>query len=297
MAMELTTWFGQIDLENGNFVPAGDRDQMTDKLIELSAAQVTGEGLPEAKQPDLRVLAKACGFVSSDAEYTNLLRDVALGLVKRKLKSLATVESNVLQMIEALDDLDQTANLLDERLYEWSLLHRDDLARDKDLAKALTGRGPMGDLATAIMNLKASRQQIEEALSQSIQTIAPNLSSLAGPLLAARLMSRAGSLERLSQMPSSAIQLIGAEKSLFKHLKGKAPSPKHGLIYRHPAILKAPKKQRGRLARALSGKLAIAARIDYHSGVIWPELKETLDNRLSEIRRSGKRTDAPKPKV
>lgn len=295
--MELTTWFGQIDLENGNFVPAGDRDQMTDKLIELSAAQVTGEGLPEAKQPDLRALAKACGFVSSDAEYTNLLRDVALGLVKRKLKSLATVESNVLQMIEALDDLDQTANLLDERLYEWSLLHRDDLARDKDLAKALTGRGPMGDLATAIMNLKASRQQIEEALSQSIQTIAPNLSSLAGPLLAARLMSRAGSLERLSQMPSSAIQLIGAEKSLFKHLKGKAPSPKHGLIYRHPAILKAPKKQRGRLARALSGKLAIAARIDYHSGVIWPELKETLDNRLSEIRRSGKRTDAPKPKV
>jgi nucleolar protein 56 len=290
--MELTAWFGQIDLESGQFIPAGDTDQMIDKLMELSAANATGERLQEERQPNLRTLAKSCGFVGSDAQYTRLLRDVALGLVQRKLKSLATIEADVLQMIEALDDLDQAANLLDERLYEWSLLHRDELARDRDLAKSLAGQGPMGDLASAIMNLRESRLKIEDSLNSSIYSIAPNLSSLAGPLLAARLMSRAGSLHRLSQMPSSTIQLIGAEKSLFKHLKGKAPSPKHGLIYRHPAILNAPKKLRGRLARALSGKLAIAARIDYHSGVIWPELKETLDKRLSEIRRSGKRKNA-----
>jgi nucleolar protein 56 len=295
--MELTAWFGKIDLESVHFIPAGDKDQIIDKLMKLQPVQISGEGQPEAKQPDLRALAKACGFVSGDDQYTGLLRDVALGLAKRKLKSLSTIEADVLQMIESLDDLDQATNLLDERLYEWSLLHRDDLSRDKDLAETLAGRGSMGDLATSIMSLKASRQQIEEALSSSINTIAPNLSILAGPLLAARLISRAGSLQRLSQMPSSSIQLIGAEKSLFKHLKGKAPSPKHGLIYRYPAILNAPKKLRGRLARALSGKLAIAARIDYHSGVFSPELKETLDRRLSEIRRSGKRTDAARPKV
>jgi nucleolar protein 56 len=288
--MELTAWFGQVDPESGHFSPADDVNQMIDKLIQ--PAQIPGD-----RQPDLRALAKACGFVSSDADYTRMLREVALGLVQRKLKSLVTIEAEVLQMIEALDDLDKAANLLDERLYEWSLLHRDCLARNRDLAMSLAGQGSMGDLAKAIMNLRMSRQQIEEALCQSISTIAPNLSSLAGPLLAARLMSRAGSLHRLSQMPSSAIQLMGAEKSLFKHLKGKAPSPKHGLIYRHPAILNAPKKLRGRLARALSGKLAIAARIDYHSGIISPELKETLENRLSEIRRADRRADPARRRV
>jgi nucleolar protein 56 len=137
------------------------------------------------------------------------------------------------------------------------------------------------------MDLRRSRQRIEEELSRLISTIAPNLSELAGPLLAARLMSHAGSLRRLSELPSSAVQIMGAEKSLFKHLNGKAPSPKHGLIYRHPAIMNAPKRLRGRLSRALAGKLSIASRIDYHSGVISPELKTTLENRLSEIRKMG----------
>jgi nucleolar protein 56 len=91
----------------------------------------------------------------------------------------------------------------------------------------------------------------------------------------------------LSELPSSTVQIIGAEKSLFKHLKGKAPSPKHGLIYRHPAIMNSPKRLRGRLARALAGKLSIAARIDYHNGIISPELKGSLENRVSEIRRTG----------
>jgi nucleolar protein 56 len=295
--MELIAWFGQINQESGHFIPAGSVDDMIDELMQSSDINAIDEGLQEEKQPDLRALAKAYGFVSSDAQYMRLLREVTLGLAKKMLMSRTTIEADALQMIEALDDLDQATNLLDERLYEWSLLHRDELSRDKDLASGLLGQGPMGDLASAIMSLRLSRQQIEDALSHSIYTIAPNLSSLAGPLLAARLMSRAGSLQRLSQMPSSTIQLIGAEKSLFKHLKGRASSPKHGLIYRHPALLNAPREQRGRLARALSGKLAIAARIDYHSGVTSPELKNALDKRLLEIRQSGKRMNAARRKV
>jgi nucleolar protein 56 len=241
----------------------------------------------EKTQPDLRELAKACHYVEDDCEYNRLLRVVAIELVRGELRSLSTVEQDVLQMIEALDNMDKSINLLEERLYEWSLLHREDLARTKDLPLSLAGQGPLGELGTAIMDLRRSRQRIEEELSGSISTIAPNLSELAGPLLAARLMSRAGSLRRLSELPSSAVQIMGAEKSLFKHLNGKAPSPKHGLIYRHPAIMNAPKRLRGKLSRALAGKLSIASRIDYHSGVISPELKGSLENRLSEIRKMG----------
>jgi len=278
--MELVAWFGRVDSESAPFIAAGDVDQMVEKL--------TGPYLiPEKTQPDLRAYAKACHYVEDDCEYNRLLRDVALELVRRELRSLATVEQDALQMIEALDDMDKSINLLEERLYEWSLLHRDDIARSKDLPLSLTGHGPLGELATAITDLRRSRQRIEEDLSSSISTIAPNLSGLAGPLLAARLISRAGSLRRLSELPSSTVQIIGAEKSLFKHLKGKAPSPKHGLIYRHPAIMNSPKRLRGRLARALAGKLSIAARIDYHNGIISPELKGSLENRVSEIRRTG----------
>ena len=278
--MELVAWFGPVNPESMSIVAAEGVEEMVEKLT-LSSP------VPEKAQPDLRAYAKACHFVKDDCEYNRLLRDVALELVKRELRSLATVEQDVLQMIEALDDMDKSINLLEERLYEWSLLHRDDIARTKDLPHSLAGQGPLGELATAVMGLRRSRQRIEEELCSSISAIAPNLSELAGPLLAARLMSRAGSLRRLSDLPSSAIQIMGAEKSLFKHLKGKAPSPKHGLIYRHPAIMNAPKRLRGRLSRALSGKLAIAARIDYHSGIISPELKVSLENRLSEIRRTG----------
>ena len=278
--MELVAWFGLVDPESMSIVVAEGVEEMVEKLTYPSTTL-------EKTQPDLRELAKACHYVEDDCEYNRLLRDVAIELVRGELRSLATVEQDVLQMIEALDNMDKSINLLEERLYEWSLLHREDLARTKDLPLSLTGQGPLGELATAIMDLRRSRQRIEEELSRSISTIAPNLSELAGPLLAARLMSRAGSLRRLSELPSSAVQIMGAEKSLFKHLNGKAPSPKHGLIYRHPAIMNAPKRLRGRLSRALAGKLSIASRIDYHSGVISPELKESLENRLSEIRRTG----------
>jgi nucleolar protein 56 len=278
--MELVAWFGRVDTESMSIVVVVDVEQMVEKLTYPSPTI-------EKTQPDLRALAKACHYVEDDCEYNRLLRDVALDLVRGELRSLSTVEQDVLQMIEALDNMDKSINLLEERLYEWSLLHREDLARTKDLPLSLTGQGPLGELATAIMDLRKSRQRIEEELSRSISAIAPNLSELAGPLLAARLMSRAGSLRRLSELPSSAVQIMGAEKSLYKHLKGKAPSPKHGLIYRHPAIMNAPKRLRGRLSRALAGKLSIASRIDYHSGVISPELKTTLENRLSEIRRTG----------
>ena len=276
--MELVAWFGLVNLESMSIVVVGDVEQMVEKLTYPSSTL-------EKTQPDLRALAKACHYVEDDFEYNRLLRDVAIELVRGELRSLATVEQDVLQMIEALDNMDKSINLLEERLYEWSLLHREDLARTKDLPLSLTGQGPLGELATAIMDLRRSRQRIEEELSRSMSAIAPNLSELAGPLLAARLMSRAGSLRRLSELPSSAVQIMGAEKSLYKHLKGKAPSPKHGLIYRHPAIMNAPKRLRGRLSRALAGKLSIASRIDYHSGVISPELKGSLENRLSEIRR------------
>lgn len=279
--MEILTWFGNVDQEAGIFVPVEGAEGIA----------VASQGQDMAKseeQPDLRALAKACGFVKDDKEYNARLRETAISLVRRQLKAWATAEQDLLQAVEALDDLNQSVNLLDERLYEWSRLHRDEIVHGMDLASSLSQDKSMGELARAILSLRESRQRLEDEVASAAASLAPNLSSLAGPVLAARLISRAGSLKRLAEMPSSVIQVMGAEKALFKHLHGKAPSPKHGIIYRHPAILGTPKRLRGRMARTLAAKLAIAARLDYAGSSLLAELKGDLDRRIIEVRRSKK---------
>lgn len=281
--MEIIAWFGRVNPETGSFTPAEDACALADGLIRPPPA---GDACL-FPQPDLRVLALACGFASNDREYTSRLRERALELVRRQLDALATKKQDLLQAVEALDDLSVAVNLLDERLYEWSRLTREKVVQGRDLAVALSGDEITGVLARASLSLRESRRIMDEKVSAAASDIAPNLSSIAGPVLASRLISRAGGLKQLARMPASAIQVMGAEKSLFKHLKGHAPSPKHGLIYRHPAVGNAPRRQRGKTARALAGKLAIAARLDYYSAGLSPDLKVSLDKRLAEIKRSG----------
>ena len=280
--MEIIAWFGKIDQEAGSFIHvAGETEGMIEALLESKSTACP------VRQPDLRSLAKACGYAANDSEYNSRLREVAMGLVHRQLVALATAEQDLLQAVEALDDLFSAVNLLDERLYEWSRLHRQEIIHGKDLAEILCEDEIMGALARAVLNLREARNNMEKEVSASVESLAPNLSCLAGSVLAARLISRAGSLRRLAKMPSSSIQIMGAEKSLFKHLNGHAPSPKHGIIYRHPAVIGAPKRLRGKVARTLSGKLAIAARLDYFGQGLSPDLMKTLEKRLTDIRIKG----------
>ncbi len=286
--MEFLAWFGKVDRESGSIFPADDTDEMIETLL-LPKVE-----LCPSPQPDLRAMAKVCGFVESDQDYNSRLRGVALGLVRRQLKALTGAEQDLLQAVEALDDLNQALNLLDERLYEWSRLRRQEIAHGRDLAEALSDDEITGKLARAILRLRDTWEAMEKEVGLGAERIAPNLSLLAGPVLAARLISRAGSLRRLSEMPSSTLQVMGAEKALFKHLKGNAPSPKHGIIYRHPAVIGAPKRLRGKAARALAGKLAIAARMDYNGAGIFPDLKSSLEKRLADIKSRGRKAPLKK---
>ncbi|NMB85412.1 MAG: putative NOP5 family protein [Methanosaeta sp. PtaB.Bin018] len=287
--MQISAWFGKIDRETGSFLPAGDTDAMVEALL----CQEEHEACP-AHQIDLRAMAKDCGFVAGDREYNLRLREVAMEKVRRQLKLLVTAEQDLLLAVEALDDLSRVVNLLDERLYEWSRLRRQEIVHGKDLAEVLSNDAVTGELARTVLCLRRSHAAMEADVSRSVQSIAPNLSSLAGPILAARLISRSGGLRALAKMPSSRIQIIGAEKSLFKHLHGHAPSPKHGIIYRHPAVIGVPKRLRGKTARALAGKLAIAARLDSCGAGLLPDLKAALDRRLAEIGRSRRRDPSAK---
>jgi len=100
----------------------------------------------------------------------------------------------------------------------------------------------------------------------------------------------------MAKLPASTIQVLGAEKALFRALKTKARPPKHGIIFQHPLIHDAKRWQRGKIARALAGKLAIAARVDAFSGKYAGDaLKADLEKRIEEITERYEKPPPPPP--
>jgi nucleolar protein 56 len=141
-------------------------------------------------------------------------------------------------------------------------------------------------LASQVIMLSELRTNLSTTIENLMEMLAPNLKNILTALIGARLVAKAGSLMKLSQMPSSTIQIIGAEKALFRALKTGARPPKHGLLFQHPSINSAPKWQRGKIARALSSKVAIAVRIDvYRSGELDNSLLDKLTKRIETIQK------------
>ncbi|MCL7397924.1 MAG: hypothetical protein LZ165_02615 [Thaumarchaeota archaeon] len=129
------------------------------------------------------------------------------------------------------------------------------------------------------------RKDLENYIKSLMSLEAPNLTAIAGPILGSKLLAMAGGLERLARMPASTIQVLGAEKALFRFLKTGRGAPKHGLIFQHPYVHTSPKWQRGKIARVLAAKISIAARIDYFSREDRSaELRKALEERIKEIK-------------
>ena len=145
-----------------------------------------------------------------------------------------------------------------------------------------------------VLELYTLRQSLENYVDSVMDEVAPNTKTIAGSLLGARLIAIAGGLINLAKLPASTIQVLGAEKALFRSLKTKARPPKHGIIFQHPMIHDAKRWQRGKIARALAGKLSIAARVDAFNGkYAGDELKADLDKRISEIRERYEKAPPP----
>ena len=152
-------------------------------------------------------------------------------------------------------------------------------------------------LSDTTLALYGVRRKLEKYIDEAMKEVAPNIRGLVGPLLGARLISLAGGLNKLATLPASTIQVLGAEKALFRALRTGGKPPKHGVIFQHPAIHKSPRWQRGKIARALAAKLAIAARIDAFTGEYKADiLKEELEKRIEEIKTLYAKPPARKPR-
>jgi nucleolar protein 56 len=136
------------------------------------------------------------------------------------------------------------------------------------------------------------RDKMLRHVERNMAKLCPNLTVMAGAGIGARLIAKAGSLKRLSDMPASTVQVLGAEKALFRALKTGGKPPKHGIIFQHPAIHSAPAWQRGKIARILGSKLVLAARIDYYSGKLNQALVDKMNAKIEEVK---KKYPEPKP--
>ena len=138
-------------------------------------------------------------------------------------------------------------------------------------------------IAKQILELFELRSTLEKHVGTQMETIAPNLAGILGTAVGARILARAGNLKRLAYMPASTIQVLGAEKALFRSLKTGAQPPKHGLLFQHTLVHAAPRWQRGKIARAIAAKAAIAARVDVFGAGKNQMLFEKLNVRIKEI--------------
>jgi nucleolar protein 56 len=276
---------------------------------------------PDESPVDLATRAGEYGF------DTGLRREAFLHLARASVASARGRDVSAVQAVRTYEELLETSNRLSERLREWYGIHFPELARlvpteryaplvasgktRDEILKEIGAEGiessgsPLEEadlrgvrrIADTLVRLNQDQAALARALELAMDEVAPNLSVLLGPLLSARLLREARSLGRLARLPASTVQLLGAERALFRHLReGRAP-PKHGVLFLHPAVHTAPPWARGKIARALATKAALAARADAFGKRrdLGADLKATFERRVEQVLRQGPSKKAKPP--
>ncbi len=269
-------WFAGIDFDDPDATDA--------------AAERIREGRADAPA-DWPGRAVEADGVADEAEYYDRLHEATLAATREAVRERERADDQqLMHAIRAMDDAERTANELAERLAEWAGALFEEGGSGIEYARAIAEREPEDSteeravaLAERVAGLADEADALRAFVERATPAVAPNLAALAGPVLAARLIALAGGLESLAKQPSGTVQVLGAEDALFAHLRGQAPSPKHGVIYTHEYVRGTHPNHRGSAARALAGKLTIAARIDHYSGDRRPDLDTELDERIATI--------------
>ena len=230
-------------------------------------------------------------------------------ITKQKVKSSVSEDGLIIQAIANIKELDQVNNQLVKRLREWYSLYFPELSAKfefhekfvqlvltetkEELLQELNVKETMGAelnafhveeimlLARQIDQLYQLRFKHEEYLREVMETHCPNILELAGVTIGAKLVELGKGLKHLAMLPASTIQLLGAEKALFRHLKTGSRSPKFGVIFAHQLIQKAKAKERGKVSRSLADKLSLCARLDYFHGEFKaPQFKKELEEKF-----------------
>lgn len=243
-------------------------------------------------------------------QYREKLINANIVLVKKAVAESVNTDTHIIQSINAVAELDKVCNTLVKRIREWYGYYYPELehelldnelfikkilqetkSADMIAHNRMISMGPEIDhkdldmiigFARQVDDLYAERERLITYIDNTMMIYMPNVYSLTGGLIGAKLLEKAKSLRHMAFLPSSTIQLLGAEKALFRHLRNKKiRPPKHGLILSHPMVMDAKRTDRGAAARMFAAKISIAARVDYfHGEFIGDRLREELEKQL-----------------
>ncbi len=286
--------------------------KMVDQLKDKKSASEKYSGLTDVPESGLHhVLAQL-----KDRRYYKDFHQNNLRFTKRDIRASLKPDHLMIQAIRAIEESDRAISLLIKRVREWYELYNPEFSRSIHDHRGFVGliiRKSKDELLAEVgiaeeesMGAALEKKDIDMILSHAkhidalykekdntvdyiddiMKSSCPNILKIAGALIGSKLIEHAGSIKRLSEMPASTIQLLGAEKALFRHIKTGSRCPKYGLIINHPLVSAQKQKDKGKAARAVADKLSIAAKVDYFKGeYIADKLLEQLEKKISGKKR------------
>ena len=317
----VTTWFGTFLLDGDHIVRSASAPQSEAELADRARTRRGGGLTPEEAQVlsergaedwttrdrrlaerGLRLDPRSAAVPPSSVALPDreIRRRSLLAAAERALTESWDPSIHVEEAVRAASDLDRVRNLVGERLGSW--VSRDfpeiDPGDHAAAARRALDEGATSPLGPGDPGLREARRRLAElyhvieathgglstAVKEAVPRRTPNLNALLGPDLTARLLAQARGLDRLARLPASTIQVLGAERAFFEHLRGNAPPPRHGLLFLHSAIQSASRYERGKLARTLAGKVAIAARLDQAGAPVDPSLARAFELRRAKLK-------------
>ncbi|MCL4325893.1 MAG: hypothetical protein M1481_03595 [Candidatus Thermoplasmatota archaeon] len=299
MKILFTTWFGTFVIENNNVIDKilfkKDESIILKKMISIKNGEILNEERSFIeKYRDLycyeRRLQRYSTFMNTEkipnlkSESFGCKRSMKKTIFMKYCEYLLNESEQDVSMIEAvktLNTIDEMLNLITERHYNWKT-RLYNFNEPKELLPELRA------LDDFIKEVTIYRDKLENFIKDEATKIAPNSSTVLGPMIAAKLIAHAGGINRISKLSAGAVQIMGAEKAYFKAKKrdGKK-GPKHGLIFLHPAIHTSELKKRGKISRIFACKAIIALRVDASNGTfIGDKLKNEINDKIEKILKS-----------
>ena len=282
--------------------------------IEVKTPNKGGEHL----RNNIENVFEEIGFSKSQDEIIQIYEKLAIHKIK---KSSQEEDKLLIQAINSVDDIDESISKLVERIRDWYTIYfpeMDTISNNETYIKLIAESENREDIlenfnehfseeieestgadieesdlamlksfAESIYSLQKSRKELETYIDSKMEAIAPNLRDLLGSTLGAKLIAHIGSIKRLATYPASVIQIMGAEKAIFRHLKTGERPPKHGLIFQHPSVRGAKWWNRGKIARNLALKITLAVRKDVFSGEFDPSIAEDYLKKVEQIEKEN----------
>ena len=282
--------------------------------IEVKTPNKGGEHL----RSNIEDVFEEIGLSKSQDEIIQTYEKLAIYKIK---KSSQEEDKLLIQAINSVDDIDESISKLVERIRDWYTIYfpeMDTISNNETYIKLIAESENREDIlenfnehfteeidestgadieeddllmlksfAESIYSLQKSRKELETYIDSKMEAIAPNLRDLLGSTLGAKLIAHIGSIKRLATYPASVIQIMGAEKAIFRHLKTGERPPKHGLIFQHPSVRGAKWWNRGKIARNLALKITLAVRKDVFSGEYDPSITEDYLKKVEQIEKEN----------